>query len=131
MQGPSSKNGSGRVEIFYQGEWGTVCDDGWGMYDAIVACRQLGYKYAVRILHKDDVPDGSGQIWLENVNCSGSEKTLASCGHNGWGVHDCYHREDVGIECSSAGKSVIIVFFAAHEKRLQTPFPVSFQIKST
>ena len=102
-----SANGSGRVEVFYQNEWGTVCDDYWDMNDANVVCHEFGYNYAVRSFGGSYPPDGSGQIWLDNVNCSGSEQNLTSCGHNGWGIHNCDHSEDVGVECSSTGKSDI------------------------
>ena len=37
---------SGRLEIFIDGEWGTICDDSWGDTEADVACRQLGYSRA-------------------------------------------------------------------------------------
>ena len=42
---------------------------------------------------------GMGLIWLDNLHCYGTETSLVYCGHNGWGIHDCSHSEDVSIRC--------------------------------
>jgi deleted-in-malignant-brain-tumors protein 1 len=39
----TSKN-SGRLEIFYNGTWGTVCSEGFRYTAVAVACSMLGYK---------------------------------------------------------------------------------------
>ena len=88
------------MEVFYQGRWGTICDDSWDKKDARVACRQLGFLNAARALQGSQVPSGTGQIWLDDVACTGSETSLASCSHGGWGNHNCRHNEDAGVECS-------------------------------
>ena len=44
---------------------------------------------------------GTGQIWLDDLTCTGSETSLADCGHNGWGSHNCGHHEDVSISCGN------------------------------
>ncbi|CAG2242006.1 unnamed protein product [Mytilus edulis] len=89
-----------RLEIFYNQTWGTVCDDSFDDIDAKVACRQLGYETGCS-LGADDVEDGTGKTWLDNLECTGTENRLAECKHAGWGVENCQHSEDVGIECGN------------------------------
>ncbi|XP_038144238.1 scavenger receptor cysteine-rich domain-containing group B protein [Cyprinodon tularosa] len=89
----------GRVEVHYNGSWGTVCDDEWDMVDANVVCRQLGCEVAVAVGSSSQFGQGAGLIALDNVDCQGSETDLSQCHSLGWGVHNCYHYEDVGITC--------------------------------
>uniref|UniRef100_A0A8C8ALF9 SRCR domain-containing protein n=1 Tax=Otus sunia TaxID=257818 RepID=A0A8C8ALF9_9STRI len=67
---------SGRVEIWHHGSWGTVCDDSWDMQDAEVACRQLGCGPPVSALDEAAFGEGTGPIWLEQVECQGTEPSL-------------------------------------------------------
>ena len=109
LEGPSSGKGIGRVEVYYSGRWGTVCDDSWDKRDAVVACRQLGYDNAVRSLRGGQVPNGRGQIWLDDVACTGNEQSLMACRHRGFGSHNCRHTEDAGVECYRAGKQIFTI----------------------
>ncbi len=88
------------MEVCNTNVWGTVCDDAWGTSDAQVACRQLGFSIAgAQILTLGAVPDGTGQIWLDNVNCRGTESRLIDCPANALGAHNCIHVEDAGVNC--------------------------------
>ena len=91
----------GRVEVFHNGTWGTVCDDGWDLQDATVVCHQLGYGAAVGALRFAAYGEGSSPIWYGNVDCSGSETNLAQCDHRGLGLTYCHHSEDAGVICAS------------------------------
>ena len=97
----------GRVEVYYNGVWGTVCDDGWDLNDAQVVCRQLRLGNAVAAPLFAYYGLGRGQIWLDDLKCSGSESTIGNCLHNGWGNQNCRHAEDASVKCSAG---IIFVF---------------------
>ncbi|XP_032329259.1 scavenger receptor cysteine-rich type 1 protein M130 isoform X2 [Camelus ferus] len=91
---------SGRLEVRFQGEWGTVCDDGWDSDDAAVACKQLGCPTAITAIGRVNASEGTGHIWLDSVSCEGHESAVWHCKHHEWGKHYCNHNEDAGVTCS-------------------------------
>ena len=96
----------GRVEIFIEpnNTWGTVCDDDWDDHDARVVCRQLGLgTNGTAILGFLPNAPLSVPIWLDNVNCNGSESRLMDCPHNGLENHNCGHHKDAGVTCEERG----------------------------
>ena len=106
----------GRLEVRYRGEWGTICDDYWTDVEADLSCRLLGYPEGSTgnsgRFTGAHFGEGTGKIWLDNLTCLGDETRLLDCprapnkrteGPPGLGVHNCTHREDVGVQCEVPG----------------------------
>ena len=92
----------GRVEIFYSGVWGTVCDTEWTLTQANAVCRQLGYNSAQESFVGSHFGGGENNVLIDDVECTGNENRLVDCSFHGWGhVHEyCLdHNRDVGVVC--------------------------------
>ena len=102
----------GRVEVFRDGAWGTVCDDSWDAADAAAACRQAGYHGAVQAVGDAHFGQGRGAIVLDDVACEGTEDRLVDCSRAA-DPHDCGHAEDAGVICAAPNPRVAPPRFVA------------------
>ena len=106
----------GRVEVYHSGSWGTICDDYFDLRDARVVCHQLGYPEALEAVptsSRQDWGRGTGQIWMDNLRCTGNETNIGDCPFPGWSLHNCNHYEDAGVRCADRkwiGGDVIQLF---------------------
>ena len=93
-----STDHEGRVEVYINGEWGTVC--GWDLNDAQVVCNELGLGIAVVAVRSAFYGQGSGPIW--NLNCIGNELSITNCSHRRWGFSHCSRSSsDASVRCST------------------------------
>ncbi|XP_029937315.1 macrophage receptor MARCO-like isoform X2 [Myripristis murdjan] len=87
----------GRVEVLHNGAWGTVCNDSFDRKDGRVICRMLQYQDVSDVFTANP---GTGNIWLDDLRCTGTETNIFDCPHNGVGVNNCDHGEDAGVQCT-------------------------------
>lgn len=117
---------TGRIEVCYNGNWGTICQKGWGIYDAMVACTQLGFNASrklmywslillllllllldVRTFGGSKYGSGIGPVYLRDLQCSGNESSLIYCPGN-TDTNECSHSDDAGLRCDGECKNYYI-----------------------
>ena len=112
----------GRVEIWSNGSWGTVCDNNWDRNDAKVVCKMLGFGTALMAPGGAYFGEGSGDILLDNVGCTGTENNLGDCPHNALKSSTCEHGNDASVVCSSdyiPRKRIAYIFFFSNSENVQ------------
>ena len=88
----------GRVEVYNNSQWHSVCDNGWDLNDAQVVCRELDFGPAIAARKQAYYGQGRGQWWIEDLNCTGTELTIMDCSHR-WIFEGCNHSQDAGVKC--------------------------------
>jgi len=110
---------TGRVEIFHDNQWGTICSDDWDVHDADIACKQLGFSQATQAFGGASHGEGAGPIWMAGVACTGNESFLYECNHSGWGNNNCTHCNDASVQCSYGMSPVRLVDGGASHGRVE------------
>ena len=105
----SALHSKGRVEAFYNGTWGIVCDDGWDLTDANVVCRELGFKRAVKTYKSLASELSGGKMLFDKVRCAGNESSLIECPHNLRDKGACNHRQTASVICST-GRTFLSIY---------------------
>ncbi|CAL1141716.1 unnamed protein product, partial [Cladocopium goreaui] len=128
---PQEGTVAGRVEVFYNGEWGTVCKDNFGDVEASVVCGELGL---TSTFARADTSAASGSpgsesqpILLDDVSCTGTESHLSLCDSSGWGVHNCFHSEDIKVVCDSTSSTRTTQTHTSFTVTTSTTTTTSFQ----
>ena len=98
------------MDVYYNGDWRTVCNDEWDLNAAQVVCRQLGFGPAVTdTLYRE----GSREILIDKlvISCIGTELTIEDCSNSGVAILDC---KDASVKCTNGNFNINIV--TQHEK---------------
>ena len=99
------------MEVYHNGEWGTVCGNGWDLNDAQVVCNELGFGNVINVTVGAFNKEGSGKVWLDYLRCVGTEGTIKNCSHSEFIIHYCAYYKDAGVKCSSGVLTFFIISY--------------------
>ncbi|KAJ8034478.1 Neurotrypsin [Holothuria leucospilota] len=116
-----SSDSSGRVEVFMNRGWGTICDDGWDMEDAIVVCRQLGYQNATSAPIEEFFGRGSASVCMTDVQCTGNETSLTECTKEERQTYNWRNSYDAGVVCEGKKNTFRLRKLGKCDKETKTP----------
>ena len=89
LRGGRSKR-EGRLELRIDGgKWGVACGDGGGVREAVVACKQLGLKYASSAVNSNFFGGKRMPRVISGLSCKGNEQSLLQCDHDDVGELFC------------------------------------------
>ena len=88
------------MEICHLQIWSTLCSSAWDRNGGMVVCHQLGLEF-LQIPTRYKYGKGTGQIWLGNLSCTGSESRLTDCPHYEFSSNDCYSSQVANVICTS------------------------------
>lgn len=91
---------AGRVEFYDKGQWGTICGQSWDINDANVVCKQLDCGKAHKITTMSEYGRGTGQTWIEQIECNGRESTLSQCPQRPYVDKSCNTSSVAGVVCT-------------------------------
>ena len=89
--------GEGLVQVYHEKTWGWICSEKWNKQNADVLCRELGYTNASSSYSSS--ANMVGEVWMNNVQCQGTERSLLFCAHDGWKSHSCTNGRVAGVFC--------------------------------
>ncbi|XP_022102293.1 uncharacterized protein LOC110985519 [Acanthaster planci] len=101
LQGVDNTALQGRVEVYHDGQWLSVCDGSWDTRKGDVVCRQLGFSGGAMSTDRSALfGEGTSVSWLTDVTCTGNENGLSECTGHTYGTGACSHANDAGVRCT-------------------------------
>ena len=92
-------NSQGRIEIYYNDTWWTLCQHHFS-HDAFnIVCRKLGLPDSQEAYNESQFGSGNQSILPMDFSCDGHEASLMDCRHEHFSDHHCGDQNTVGVSC--------------------------------
>ncbi|XP_048584826.1 deleted in malignant brain tumors 1 protein isoform X2 [Nematostella vectensis] len=90
----------GRVEVYRNASWGTICGSSLSLKSGHVICKMMGYPGVSSTSCCARYCESSGLIAMQDLECTGTERSLITCRHSDWSNTTCAHAQEMGVICT-------------------------------